>query len=76
VTCYYTHTAVPNYKGRDCIRDVGYDRGHMAARSYHTSGVNVLFADGSIRFITNGITLAAWRALGTRSGGEAVDSGS
>jgi hypothetical protein len=27
-------------------------------------------ADGSVRFVTNGIDLAVWRALGTRSGGE------
>jgi hypothetical protein len=34
--------------------------------------VNTLFVDGSIHFITNGISQAAWRALGTRNGGEPV----
>jgi len=44
----------------------------VTARSFHTGGVNSLLMDGSVRFITNGITLFNWRALGTRSGGEVV----
>jgi prepilin-type processing-associated H-X9-DG protein len=43
-----------------------------AARSRHTGGVNTLFADGSVHFITNSIPLATWRALGTMNGGEVV----
>jgi prepilin-type N-terminal cleavage/methylation domain-containing protein/prepilin-type processing-associated H-X9-DG protein len=42
------------------------------ARSYHPGGVNTLFVDGSVRFITNSIPQMTWRALGTRNGGEAV----
>ena len=44
----------------------------VTARSYHENGVNVLLMDGSVRFVTNAIPLAAWRALGTRAGGEVV----
>jgi prepilin-type N-terminal cleavage/methylation domain-containing protein/prepilin-type processing-associated H-X9-DG protein len=45
----------------------------MTARSYHSGGaVNVLLMDGSVRSVTPPIALATWRALGTRSGGEAV----
>jgi prepilin-type N-terminal cleavage/methylation domain-containing protein/prepilin-type processing-associated H-X9-DG protein len=44
----------------------------IGARSYHTGGVNTLFMDGSVRFITNSIPQATWRALGTRNGGEVV----
>jgi prepilin-type N-terminal cleavage/methylation domain-containing protein/prepilin-type processing-associated H-X9-DG protein len=40
------------------------------ARSRHTGGVNVLFCDGSVHFITNGITLSTWQALGTMSAGD------
>jgi prepilin-type N-terminal cleavage/methylation domain-containing protein/prepilin-type processing-associated H-X9-DG protein len=72
-TCYYTHTAPPNYKGHDCVRSVGLDRGHIAARSYHPGGVNVLFADGSVHFVRDSIAPDTWRALGTRGGGEPLD---
>jgi prepilin-type processing-associated H-X9-DG protein len=44
------------------------------ATSWHTNGVNVLFCDGSIRFITNGISVATWQALGTRNGGDVPGS--
>jgi prepilin-type N-terminal cleavage/methylation domain-containing protein/prepilin-type processing-associated H-X9-DG protein len=44
----------------------------FTARSYHATGVNGLFLDGSVRFITNSIAQATWRALGTRNGGEPV----
>ena len=44
--------------------------GFFAARSYHPGGVNVLFADGSIRFINDTIPPGLWRALSTRGGGE------
>jgi prepilin-type N-terminal cleavage/methylation domain-containing protein/prepilin-type processing-associated H-X9-DG protein len=42
----------------------------QVARSYHSGGVNVLFADGSGHFIGNGVDIATWRALGTIAGGE------
>jgi prepilin-type N-terminal cleavage/methylation domain-containing protein/prepilin-type processing-associated H-X9-DG protein len=45
---------------------------HVGARSQHSGGVNVALADGSVRFVSNNIDLRTWRALGTRSGSEAV----
>jgi prepilin-type N-terminal cleavage/methylation domain-containing protein/prepilin-type processing-associated H-X9-DG protein len=51
-----------------------YDYAAVTARSYHADGVNTLFMDGSVRFITSSIPQATWRALGTRNGGEVVDS--
>jgi prepilin-type N-terminal cleavage/methylation domain-containing protein/prepilin-type processing-associated H-X9-DG protein len=48
--------------------------GAITARSYHPGGVNTAFMDGSVKFITNSIDQATWRALGTRNGGEVVDA--
>jgi prepilin-type processing-associated H-X9-DG protein len=69
----YTHTVPPNYKGYDCGN---YDitAAHIAARSYHTGGVNVCLTDGSVRFISNSINFATWQALGTRTGSEVIDA--
>ena len=41
-----------------------------AARSRHPGGVNVLLADGSVRFIDQTIHLKTWQALGSIAGGE------
>ena len=40
------------------------------ARSRHTGGVNALFCDGSIHFISNGVVQQTWQDLGTMNGGE------
>lgn len=44
----------------------------VTARSYHTGGVQTGMADGSVRFISENIALATWRAMGSRGGGEVV----
>ena len=41
-----------------------------AARSRHPGGVNAAMCDASVRFVSDGIDLPAWRALATRDGGE------
>ena len=46
----------------------------VTARSYHSGGVvNVLLMDGSVRGFSKSTSLAVWRALGTRAGGETVN---
>ena len=82
ITSVYTHTRTPNSTGGDCIDshartspppgdgNAAYLAAHIAARSYHNGGVNVCFADGSVRFIHDSIDLTTWKALGTRAGGE------
>ena len=45
---------------------------YAGARSAHVGGVNVALADGSVRFIDDGVDLYVWRSLATRAGGEAV----
>jgi len=52
----------------------GFTYAAVTSRSYHTQGVNVLLMDGSVRFVRNAVSLATWRALGTRAGGEVVGS--
>ncbi len=44
------------------------------AGSRHGSGANILFGDGRVSFLKSSMTLATWRAIGTRDGGEVVDS--
>ena len=70
---YYTHTITPNSTTTlDCYASFT-ESAHLAARSYHSGGVNVAFCDGSVRSISNGIAAKTWRDLGTRAGGETVD---
>ena len=44
------------------------------ANSRHPGGVNVLFCDGSVKFIKSSISVPTWWALGTRAGGEVISS--
>jgi len=44
----------------------------ITARSYHPGIVNVGLMDGSVRSVSENISLQVWRALGTRAGGELV----
>jgi prepilin-type N-terminal cleavage/methylation domain-containing protein/prepilin-type processing-associated H-X9-DG protein len=51
----------------------GLQIAHVAS-SHHPGGVNVLFCDGSVKFIKQSINTPTWWALGSRSGGEVVSS--
>ena len=41
-----------------------------SATAEHPGGVNVLLADGAVRFVGDGIVRAVWSALGTRDAGD------
>jgi prepilin-type N-terminal cleavage/methylation domain-containing protein/prepilin-type processing-associated H-X9-DG protein len=43
-----------------------------AVRSFHPSGVNASMCDGSVRFISNNVSLATWQALGSMNGGDQI----
>jgi prepilin-type N-terminal cleavage/methylation domain-containing protein/prepilin-type processing-associated H-X9-DG protein len=78
-TMIYSHTTLPNR--RACAySDVGQDgRGSITqagASSLHPGGVNVLFGDGSVKFIKSTINYIPWYALATVNGGEAIDASS
>ncbi|MHB1557797.1 MAG: DUF1559 family PulG-like putative transporter [Isosphaeraceae bacterium] len=51
-------------------------RAVMPPSSHHPGGVNVLFGDGSVKFVKDQVNLQTWRALGTRSGGEVISADS
>jgi prepilin-type N-terminal cleavage/methylation domain-containing protein/prepilin-type processing-associated H-X9-DG protein len=82
-TSLYTHTVPPNFQGADCM-DNSQRPGelanstlwaaHLASRSYHSGGVNVVFGDGSVRFVRDAIDPTVWYNLGTRAGGEVISS--
>jgi prepilin-type processing-associated H-X9-DG protein len=73
---WYDHIANPNSPIPDCATGPGFmvggGGGMMSARSFHTGGVNVCFADGAVRMIASSVGLDVWRALGTRNGAESV----
>jgi prepilin-type processing-associated H-X9-DG protein len=48
----------------------------ITARSRHPGGVNVVLADGSVRFIRDSVNANAWWAIGSKAGGEVVSSDS
>jgi prepilin-type processing-associated H-X9-DG protein len=71
----YTHTQVPNGRIPDCHAGSSVPAlGQTTARSAHPGGVHVLFGDGSTRLVSDGIHRNAWRAIGTRNGGELIES--
>jgi len=48
------------------------DEMELSFSSRHPAGGQVLLADGSVSFISEGIDRATWSAMGTRDGGEVV----
>src|SRR5262249_1047495 len=78
----FTHTlpinwnkkAAPGQTQRYSCGNTAFTAMHIAASSYHTGGVNACMADASVRFFSETTDLQVWRALGTRSGDEAVNA--
>ena len=76
-TMIYSHTQTPNRTS--CVyHDINQDgRGTItmiSASSNHPGGVNVLFMDGSVRFVKNSVHFLPWYAIATPNGDEAVSS--
>ncbi|WP_165251032.1 DUF1559 domain-containing protein [Paludisphaera soli] len=75
----YHHIATPNQKSCALDGNTGPNRNAdsiIAPSSNHAGGVNMLFLDGSVRFVKDSINYQTWTALGTRDGGEVVSSDS
>jgi prepilin-type N-terminal cleavage/methylation domain-containing protein/prepilin-type processing-associated H-X9-DG protein len=69
-TTRYWHVLPPNT--RSCVFPPG--RIATTAGSNHPGGVNMALCDASVRFVTNQVNLATWRAYGTRAGKEVVNN--
>ena len=65
----YDHIARPNHA---TCKNAGANFFYAAftANSLHAGGVNVLMADGAVRFVNDHVTRPVWRAMGTRNGRE------
>jgi prepilin-type processing-associated H-X9-DG protein len=63
----------PNYQWWADITDWGNQYG---ARSNHPGGVQFVFADGSVHFISQTIALSIYRSMATISGGEIIPGNS
>ena len=82
----YSHTQTPNRRscywvnvnqqpGTSSDQDfAGATQTMVAASSAHPGGVNVLFMDGSVRFIKNSVSFQPWYAIATVAGGEVVSA--
>lgn len=67
----YFHISLPN--SRSCMYPP--QRIMTSAQSYHTGGVQVARCDGSVSFVAESVDIQAWRALGSRDGGEVASVG-
>jgi prepilin-type N-terminal cleavage/methylation domain-containing protein/prepilin-type processing-associated H-X9-DG protein len=65
----YDHGYTPNSKNVDCISTSANWKG---ARSRHPGGVNLLRADGSVKFVSNNVSSTSWSNLASRAGGETI----
>ncbi|GAC1315577.1 MAG: DUF1559 domain-containing protein [Isosphaeraceae bacterium] len=72
---FYSHSQLPNRRscsywgggiGNDSVETM------IAASSRHPGGVNLLFLDGSVRFVKSTINYNLWHSMGTHSGAENV----
>src|SRR5262249_41070926 len=78
----YNHIRRPNDRSVDCRGGIPHSNKtdalwrvlshNVTAHSRHSGGVNALFCDGHIQFISDNINLATWQALGSRNGQEVI----
>lgn len=69
---FYNHILPPNTTVGDCIAfATSPNLGLKSARSHHPGNVVVLWGDSRVSVVSNSIDYHAWRAVGTRNGGEA-----
>ena len=72
----YRHRTGPNRNACTCNPGSAAQQlwlGPIGASSEHPGGVNLLLADGTVRWISDTVDITIWRAMGTRGGREKVD---
>lgn len=68
----YVHELTPD--SYSCVLPPVLLRGTAnAASSLHRNGVNIVYADGSVRFVSKHIDRKVWRAFGSINGSDAVN---
>jgi prepilin-type processing-associated H-X9-DG protein len=73
----YGHAQLPNRRACFGSDNNGWDRGMnelVGASSQHPGGVNVLFGDGSVKFIKSTVNYIPWYSVATPNGGETVSA--
>jgi prepilin-type processing-associated H-X9-DG protein len=76
-TSIYSHTVMPNRYACDYSNSYQDWRGTITgvnASSNHPGGVNVLFMDGSVRFIKSSVNYQPWYAIATPDNNETFSS--
>jgi prepilin-type N-terminal cleavage/methylation domain-containing protein/prepilin-type processing-associated H-X9-DG protein len=69
----YTHIMTPN--SWSCVTNNQDMNGALlTASSRHAGGVNVLFCDGSVKFVKSSVNYLVWWAVGTIANGEVVSA--
>ncbi len=64
----YNHILTPNRPS--CFDSGAVQYGAYTATSMHRGGVNVLYGDGHVKFVSESIDRAVWRGWGSRAGGD------
>jgi len=77
------NSTIPDQNGKYCAWPQGLNPkcingtpAFVAARSFHSGGVNALLGDGSVKFFKSSISVNTWRALSSPNGGEVIDASS
>ena len=74
----YWHIMFPNKKSCVGTASMGSATGELGAligpSSYHSGGVNMLFLDGSVKFIKDSISAQPYYGIATVAGGEVVSA--
>ena len=68
----YNHASVP--MSPSCFNGSSVAEGIYGAGSKHIAGVNLVFADGHLQFVSRSIDANVWTAWGSRNGNEPVST--